>query len=1517
MREILVHVNPKAVQAVTLLTLTAKRGGHKWLQIFFPDHQQGYGTRQPPRVEEKPGLWGAGPVGCAAASIQLHCSLSLSLSLLLTLSDWCRYKDSFQIKTEYFERKVNVCFNPVAMSVADKNKENVPSRPPQAHSKPVHPSASTTMERRGSADSLDASSWKLTESGAEARAECEAHVRTMCADHASELRTRDSQTDILKARLDAALQDAARARQTGSELLVAQQRNSELSREVSDLRKALDDRSDDAAGRVREAEYLEGLRQLVDEGLPDLAALEGAVFEKSRVEREERDKKLLKILKSKDSRITELEGEKAGLLISCEQHRTQVGILENALEAANREMEKLILEREQQARSAEERLAAERLRASSMQATLEDAEKRLLERQIAKQQLGEAAKVQERLEAEVDEMLRDRTAREGRVAELERMLSAREGEGEELKRQLNEQGVQLDALLAELTCYTSGVASSDQSAWAALLQGRSVDAHQQQQQPERQQSDAAAAAAAAAAEGAALLLHGNALEQGGGAGHAAALEEALSLALRREQALERSMRDKEIVEQKLRSQLAKLERIEASAQGTAMAQEEKLQMAVEAIGESQEVLGQTRESLSKQVGEWRHKAEQLEGRGAEYEAVILDLEKDLESCKRTLRLYHDRIVSLVGPEDDLALAVQQFENKVPLSVHLRETGRLGQQHAYEKQELEKTIVVQARALEELRNEHMHSEARAHALEHEANMRLSSHDETIRDLQHQIRCKREDGAIRLSELEQQVKVLSGKSDLHKQCAMLSSELTGLKVAHQMALNEAQHLSDKVGRVMAENRMLVERGVQMQGRLRGAHGAGDTTGRSDLVVSIMSDQIEQQQGEIDRLEGLLLVAKEEHDRRMAEAREREEASQASMLVAEAQGRRSDVAEAEKRSLERVVKELEEAAKGHEAALRRAEEARAAADKAASVARDELLLAEEASILAKASVAEQVHAVTGNMGKLVAASRESGLERKRERDAAVLRCQQLEERLREAVERCGELERDKAALKEANKSAAEEIREANARVRAATDAAQRENERLQHNLSGASVQMSVLSETVQALRGDEDGSVEQIAADMAARAAAALSERGRMEEANTELHAALDDREWQVGQLEASLVEVRQKVLWLEEKLEAARLRGESAANEVNALKGTVSEREAGLERARAEAERGRRREEELEKEVSVLRKGLEEERARHRAEAEDEAKAAARDVDHLRQRYAQGGLVATTTTTSTAEDGEEGSEGGGWKAAVDSVAKQVIASLSSRVSGDGEDDGGDASASITISEVMAECALEVDKQCRMRAALEYELDRSRCKARLLSASLDASVAAQRLTGLRVAQDSTVRGGASSGEWEGWCKVLEGRVALLLSQVEETNARGVNLEAENQRLRNERDALSAEVSAHGKSLSSKAGKDERRREDDLADAIEAARDDLERHARKEIGRLVATSEAPAAQSLAVELAAQINAAAAASLRFSSLVKTRDSLRLFQAPHSSLVLIRFLSPRCSWPNDLSHSLFLNVFIC
>lgn len=37
----------------------------------------------------------------------------------------------------------------------------------------------------------------------------------------------------------------------------------------------------------------------------------------------------------------------------------------------------------------------------------------------------------------------------------------------------------------------------------------------------------------------------------------------------------------------------------------------------------------------------------------EYDAAISELEKDLEACKRTLRLYHDRIVALVGPEDDV------------------------------------------------------------------------------------------------------------------------------------------------------------------------------------------------------------------------------------------------------------------------------------------------------------------------------------------------------------------------------------------------------------------------------------------------------------------------------------------------------------------------------------------------------------------------------------------------------------------------------------------------------------------------------------------------------------------------------------------------------------------------------------------------------------------------------------------------------------------------------------------------
>ena len=87
----------------------------------------------------------------------------------------CRYKDSFQIKSEYFERKVAVNFWPSSSAMTD-GKENIHNReyinavPPKAHPKPTLPPSLNSIvglrdslggnqtERASTPDSLEVSS---------------------------------------------------------------------------------------------------------------------------------------------------------------------------------------------------------------------------------------------------------------------------------------------------------------------------------------------------------------------------------------------------------------------------------------------------------------------------------------------------------------------------------------------------------------------------------------------------------------------------------------------------------------------------------------------------------------------------------------------------------------------------------------------------------------------------------------------------------------------------------------------------------------------------------------------------------------------------------------------------------------------------------------------------------------------------------------------------------------------------------------------------------------------------------------------------------------------------------------------------------------------------------------------------------------------------------------------------------------------------------------------------------------
>ena len=68
----------------------------------------------------------------------------------------------------------------------------------------------------------------------------------------------------------------------------------------------------------------------------------------------------------------------------------------------------------------------------------------------------------------------------------------------------------------------------------------------------------------------------------------------------------------------------------------------------------------------------------------------------------------------------------------------------------------------------------------------------------RDLQHQIKCHKDDGSIRLSEQEKTIKILSGKSDLHKRIANLSAEVATLKTAEQKLMMDLQFYQEKAAK-----------------------------------------------------------------------------------------------------------------------------------------------------------------------------------------------------------------------------------------------------------------------------------------------------------------------------------------------------------------------------------------------------------------------------------------------------------------------------------------------------------------------------------------------------------------------------------------------------------------------------------------------------------------------------------------------------------------------------------------------
>jgi hypothetical protein len=407
-------------------------------------------------------------------------------------------------------------------------------------------------------------------------------------------------------------------------------------------------------------------------------------------------------------------------------------------------------------------------------------------------------------------------------------------------------------------------------------------------------------------------------------------------------------------------------------------------------------------------------------------------------------------------------------------------------------------------------------------------------------------------------------------------------------------------------------------------------------------------------------------------------------------------------------------------------------------------------------------QVHILTSRAATEVAEATERSADRARERDAAILELQQLRDKCSESESRMHALDRETDELRNARRDAEQEARDADARAKQAQDMAQRENERLQLNLTSASGQLSVLMETLETLQ--KGGGAEQAAAQLSARMSACMSEISQLQLNNSQLHHWLEDRIWQCGQLEAQMATLRDKSSVLGEKLGACKAQNDVLTREVHALKAALSAKDQELHKALRTQDRSAKHAADMDTELAAYRKALDDERARHLSEIKQHEAEAACDVEKIRHMFAVG-----------ARTDAEGNAAAQSQALQEAIARvmQTFASA---------ENGGDIES--RLREIMAECAAQVEVFARSKTVLEWELKQKTHRIRILTGALDASISSQRLAEQQlVACKQRLDMDTIRAHSTGWARAAanEQKIEVLSEQLESAVKRSIDIEAQ----------------------------------------------------------------------------------------------------------------------------------------
>jgi chromosome segregation ATPase len=1438
------------------------------------------------------------------------------------------YRDTVQLKSDFFEKKFVVSFQPSGPPEGTReDKENLDSSafPLGTHHSSTRSSSrstqlgvstvgktSMTTTRLSRAetinrDSRNTRSHSLDRSRQQPKAAafiCESyeeHIKQLRAEHTSELHSRHMQAEKLRARLERALTEVEEWRRVANECEVHRRRSAELGEMQAHLQERLQEVQEREVMLDQQATHLQMLKQQLELDAPDLRRISDMLGVRDREEREERDAKVLRVLRTKDEKIAVLHGKLQGLEQVLDETRTKLISSEHALQDLHKQADRTSRERNDAVASLQLKWREEQEEVLRLRAKVEDMQLKLVETNALQRQIAEMHREKARLEAEVQGLLQQSSSVQQRCVALEEKAETSDRKDREIAQlqiQVQQQSDQLDALVAQL----GGGAGQQEAEIAELrrqiselraanarLDARRLDAERvfqdqlQRLSTEREEGrvgdDGAEAlrvkvvqlqaalelaqksiarssvqslgenskeisdkdkqiselrAAKAELEAAlqrqqqpfpvhagtgpphspdsltnTITLVESDVDSAGGSikeGRNTAQDQAISKSSERE--LQDKLAEASVRESKLRAQLSRLERIQKSAQGTALAQERQLHRAVHAIGQSSETLEQTAAGLSLEVEQWRAKAEAASKDAAkykakadeamahlsQYDAAVSTLEKELKECKETLSLYHDRIVALAGPEDKAVQGYSKWSDKsksgmLPLSSHLKATNKLGQQYAAEKRQLERSMAISAKALDAVRAELVQCQALRTQENHQWELRVHELGAALSEFQQRLRLQRDDGVIRIQELERSVRLLSTKSDVHKSMAAVTQEVVALRVEEQRLKNELNFFRSRASDAERENKASMERVVALQCRLNSVQFA---PAGSDQLVTTMSEQIEAQEAEVERLEGLLRAAKEEHDGQVAAAENmranHEEQLSATRLVAEAHERRVHELQKDVQALEDATRKSYDTATDSHGLVQRAQAEKAAADKLVQTLRDELAQTEEKLVKTRAEVADRVHAISSKhseeqqlLAQQLGESRRACLRLELERS-------QLEAQVANCGDRTESLSKQLQEAQDEREQALAEARQAQTRARQAQDQAARENERLQHNLSSSSAQLAVLMDTIETLQGTT--TQQQRVASLSTKLCAAQASELQLQLCNSQLHLDLQDRVWQINQLEAQTISLQQQLSSATRKLSSTQQVQQLDAREMHALKADIADRDQQLDQAQATQEQQQRRIGELVVEVQTYRKSLEEQRERHTAHVkelcaqaeEEEQRQRARALSaqgHEQVLAAQQGLVEMVIDKLLVANAT---------ASKATIAASMSDEMSSHVRE-------------RISAAMSEMSVQTTHLVRSKMVMEWQLAVKDRKIAALWAVLDASLEAQSLAENRcLALDDYNRTQRAAEDCHAWSRVeaLQHRAAVLGQQVEQTNKHVIELSVALSQSQQDRDAATSALEA-----------------------------------------------------------------------------------------------------------------------